>query len=138
MRNGQNHGFGIEVVHIIRIVRNNDFEFDSEPSSHSSFKRKPSGIFQHKRPPLTNNPSVTSAAASVPAQNVLANIGAAGAGTSQSGGPASSSTPRPRPYRSKNYRMLLWHGTQKQYVPSILIDGFAIPPIKNQMFGTGV
>ncbi|OXA52116.1 poly [ADP-ribose] polymerase 2 [Folsomia candida] len=78
VRNSQEHGFGIQVVNIVRLVRNNDFEFQHE-HKHSS--------------------------------------------------PSTSKT--------SNFRMILWHGTKKNSVSAILSNGFAKPPNKNQMFGTG-
>lgn len=75
VRNGQEHAFGIQVVNIIQIDRNNDPEFG----------------------PVIDG-SLT----------------------------------------ASEFRMILWHGTKKNFVGPILENGFAPPPDKQQMFGRGM
>ncbi|CAL8092502.1 unnamed protein product [Orchesella dallaii] len=72
INNSQEHGYGIQVLNILQILRVGDVDYESKPE-----------------------------------------------------------------WRSKK-RMLLWHGTSEENLASILLNGFQLPPRRNQMFGAGI
>ncbi len=72
VENGQEHGYGMTVKNILRVVRDGDLEFHHQPE------------------------------------------------------------------RRDDFRLLLWHGTKKSAIASILENGFILPKPNGQMFGPGI
>lgn len=117
------------MVKIVRIVRNNDFEF-SVGLSHS-----------HRRSSRRRQPHINPNANLQLASSISTPVNRAPTLFGQNYHPNPSvppATPTGLSKTNSQFRMMVWHGIKKQHVSSILMNGFAIPQAKNQMFGTGI